>query len=209
MTNDISATNLFVYCGNNPIIRTDPTGHSFIIATCAVILTSSFFACISPEGQARAQAVIEKPGLYNVGNWLTIGTFDMIKGTFAPEKPLSLQHWADSLGTATLMMPALSAVDDLTRLSPKPQTPVIGKMQDLNNYTLGKNEFKVSDLLPYQGTPKANWKQNSSVLRSLMNGNPIKDISPYPLPNSCYLGAERNLLALHGYVYQDGYWIMP
>jgi len=36
-------------------------------------------------------------------DWATLGTFDSVKGTFAPEKPLSLQHWVDSASTAFLI----------------------------------------------------------------------------------------------------------
>jgi hypothetical protein len=82
-------------------------------------------------------------------------------------------------------------------------------MKDLDKVKLSKNEFKVADFLPDMGSPKANWKQNSGVLRSFMNGSPIRDVSPYPMQNAGFLGAERNLLMNHGYEYNNGYWIMP
>jgi hypothetical protein len=88
------------------------------------------------------------------------------------------------------------------------KTPVIGKMSDLNN--ISKNEYRIADLLPDQGSPQANWNQNSSVLRSIMNeGNPIRDASPYPMDNAGFLGAERNLLQNHGWRYSNGYWFPP
>lgn len=60
------------------------------------------------------------------------------------------------------------------------------------------------------GNPKANWNQNSGILRSVMNeGNPIKDVSPYPMNNAGFLGAERNLLQTRGWTYSDGYWYLP
>ncbi len=46
------------------------------------------------------------PSLYNIGNWLSSGLFDTIKGTFDPEEPLSLQHWLDSFGTVTMAVTA-------------------------------------------------------------------------------------------------------
>ena len=52
-------------------------------------------------------------------------------------------------------------------------------------------------------------RQNSSVLRSFMDGRPIRDISPYPMEKAGILGAERELLIRRGYVYKDGYWIWP
>jgi len=88
------------------------------------------------------------------------------------------------------------------------KTPVIGKMQDLKN--VGANEYRVADMLPNQGSPKANWKQNAGVLRTIMHfGRPIRDASPYPMPNAGFLGAERNLLENHGWSYNQGYWYPP
>ena len=97
------------------------------------------------------------------------------------------------------------------QLTQEGNTPAIGKMKDLN--TEGKvldGEFKIADYLPDKGNPKANWKQNSGVLRSVMNENvPIKDVSPFPMDNAGFLGAERNLLQSKGWVYKDGYWYPP
>ena len=52
--------------------------------------------------KTRASAVAESPSLYNIVNWLTLGTADTVKGAFAPEKPLSLEHWLDSLGVVSI-----------------------------------------------------------------------------------------------------------
>ena len=51
----------------------------------------------------RADAAMTDPSFYNVGNWLSMGTFDTVKGTFTPDDPLSFQHWMDSMGTATII----------------------------------------------------------------------------------------------------------
>ena len=87
-------------------------------------------------------------------------------------------------------------------------TPVIGKMPDLNKTKIKNTEFKVADQLPNMGSPKANWKQNSGVLRSYMDGRAFKDVSAYPMKNAGFLGAERNLLKEHGYQYSNGYWVI-
>ena len=50
--------------------------------------------------ETRAQTMLDNPTLYNIGNWLTLGLFDVIKGALFPEEPLSLQHWLDSAGLA-------------------------------------------------------------------------------------------------------------
>ena len=52
--------------------------------------------------------MINNPSLYTVSNWLTLGAVDTVKGAVQPEKPLSLQHWADSFATATMVMPLVS-----------------------------------------------------------------------------------------------------
>ena len=97
------------------------------------------------------------------------------------------------------------------RLVQQGKTAAIGKMKDLN--APGKivyGEFKVADYLPDQGSPKANWKQNSGILRSVIReGVPIKDVSEYPMQNAGFLGAERNLLEMMGWAYDDGYWYLP
>jgi len=88
-------------------------------------------------------------------------------------------------------------------------TAVIGKMKDLNNYQLKPGEYRVADMLPDLGSPKANWHQNSGVLRNIMKtGNPIRDVSAYPMSNAGFLGAERNLLLSRGWTYSKGFWIL-
>jgi len=102
----------------------------------------------------------------------------------------------------------------------KGRTPVIGRMNDMQN--VGSNEYRVADLLPDQGSPQANWQQNSSVLRSIMyEGNPIRDASLFNSSldpqlgvvgtqnASTFLHMERSLLYEHGWRYINGFWILP
>jgi hypothetical protein len=106
------------------------------------------------------------------------------------------------------------------------RTAVIGRMEDIDDINdIGPNEYRIADLLPEQATPKANWKQNSGVLRSIMNnGAPIRDASPFNAKADSKLGIgtetgkgnantflhmERNLLYDRGWRYVDGYWISP
>lgn len=82
----------------------------------------------------------------------------------------------------------------------------VGKVDDLKN--VPRNQT-ILDELPDLGNPKANWKQNSSVLRrKVREGDEIRDASkhrlnssPDPMPlrpdrkvGQSFLGAERNLL---------------
>ena len=92
---------------------------------------------------------------------------------------------------------------------------VIGKVKDLQS--VGNDEYTLLDRLPDQGSPKANWAQNSSVLRQEMRrGVPIRDASvdsngrliPYP---GSFLNAERNLLQSRGWTYdpKTTSWMPP
>jgi hypothetical protein len=100
------------------------------------------------------------------------------------------------------------------------KTPVIGRMNDLES--IGNNEYRVAELLPDQGSPRANWKQNSDRLRFIMKqSNLIRDASPFNSSLDPKLGVagtknantflhlERNLLYEHGWRYNNGYWAAP
>ena len=86
----------------------------------------------------------------------------------------------------------------------------IGKVDDLKNVPQNQT---ILDELPDLGSPKANWKQNSSVLRKKIHeGYEIRDASKHRLNSSpdptplrpdrtvgqSFLGAERNLLKNKG-----------
>jgi hypothetical protein len=93
--------------------------------------------------------------------------------------------------------------------SSKGSTTVIGRVDDLKN--LGSGERSLIDRLPNQGSPKANWKQNSGVLRQEMGrGLPIRDASPGNTKGQ-FLNAERNLLQDHGWKFdiKTNYWVPP
>ena len=67
------------------------------------------------DNARRGQIAKDDPTLYNIGNWLTMGTFDMVKGAVKPEKPFSLEHWLDSLGTVLLGLDVFSKGHTLTK----------------------------------------------------------------------------------------------
>jgi hypothetical protein len=97
-----------------------------------------------------------------------------------------------------------------------PNRTVIGKTQDLDNLAPGENTLLKH--LPDQGTPRANWRQNSSVLRQeIRKGRPIRDASlnadgtlRVDKPSS-FLEAERNLLRNQGWTFDPstGFWSPP
>jgi hypothetical protein len=85
---------------------------------------------------------------------------------------------------------------------------VIGKLDDLAR--IGPDEHTLLKHLPDRGSPRANWAQNSSVLRREMGkGNPIRDASVDPktgalLNDTGFLRAERDLLRNRGWSYNPG-----
>jgi len=91
----------------------------------------------------------------------------------------------------------------------KEATTVIGRVKDLENLAAG--EKSLLDRLPNLGNPKANWAQNSGVLRDEMGrGLPIRDASPGDIKGQ-FLNAERNLLESRGWKFdtQTNFWNPP
>jgi hypothetical protein len=88
-------------------------------------------------------------------------------------------------------------------------TTVIGRVKDLQKLEPG--EKSLLDRLPDLGNPKANWKQNSGVLREEMKlGRPIRDASPGDTGGQ-FLNAERNLLRDRGWTFdpKTNLWMPP
>ncbi len=50
---------------------------------------------------ANASAMLAEPSFYTIGNWATLGFFDLVHDTFQPDEPLSLEHWLNSLALAS------------------------------------------------------------------------------------------------------------
>ncbi|MDR1285326.1 MAG: hypothetical protein LBJ88_03900, partial [Campylobacteraceae bacterium] len=88
-------------------------------------------------------------------------------------------------------------------------TVVIGRVRDLQD--LASGERSLLDQLPNLGNPKANWYQNSEVLRKEMQKSlPIRDASVGDTAGQ-FLNAERNLLKNHGWTFDENtnYWMPP
>jgi hypothetical protein len=109
-------------------------------------------------------------------------------------------------------------LDDAARFGLRPtkelarKGTVIGKVKDLDNLAPGENTLLKH--LPDQGNPRANWCQNSSVLRQeIRKGHPIRDASLNPdgtlkVYPASFLEAERNLLINQGWTFDPstGLW---
>lgn len=116
--------------------------------------------------------------------------------------------FAEQLVGGKLINTALGAVGRIAGRAAESRT-VIGRVKDLQN--LGPGEKSLLDRLPNLGNPKANWKQNSGVLREEMKlSRPIRDASPGDTGGQ-FLNAERNLLRDRGWNFdpKTNLWIPP
>ena len=116
------------------------------------------------------------------------------------------QH-AEAAMSAAAMVPFGGIVSTGLRLS-KRVGKVIGRVKDLKKLGPGEKSL-LHRLTPDLGSPKANWKRNSGVLRQEMNrGQPIRDASIGDNTGP-FLNAERNLLQDRGWKLEGGYWNPP
>lgn len=99
--------NLFTYTGNLPTARVDCDGADFLDFLSNSVTSfcngvSNVIDFVFPGSKERVDKIMNMgsysfgENVYNVGNWLTMGFFDSVKGAFTPEKPLSVDHWLAS-----------------------------------------------------------------------------------------------------------------
>ena len=222
----LADVNLFRYCSNCPVNRSDSSGlddeddHEEMIASQIdprnlqfalqyqqleeqYIRDTGWSAGGSSSGHPSMKAVLSHfPDIARKWGYSNYSTH--YPGPIGGSKNAHTILNSGSATVTTSVKPPVTSASTASIVSSAAAgtIPVIGKMSDLNNLQLGANEYKVADLLPDQGNPRANWQQNSAVLRNVMKISPIiKDASPYPMTNAGFLGAERSLLYHHGYRY--------
>ncbi len=112
-------------------------------------------------------------------------------------------------GAARLKAPYPAELKSVGADVTKSGTTVIGRVKDLQN--LKKGEQSLLNRLPDRGSAKANWKQNSGVIRQeISKGKPIRDASPGDKRGQ-FLNAERNLLESRGWTFDksSSFWNPP
>ncbi|MCI8623306.1 MAG: hypothetical protein HFG26_06525 [Provencibacterium sp.] len=73
--------------------------------------------------QRNAEEMLEKPNLYTISNWLTLGMVERGKEALFPEEPLSLQHWLSAIGFAMAAYDIYQTGWQLTHNASLPQRP--------------------------------------------------------------------------------------
>ncbi len=109
--NDIGA--FFIGFYNGLKNRSEELTTNFNFYTFSNWLSLGLVGSVYEGLEYRAQEMMENPNFYTVSNWSTIGTVDTIKGTFFPEKPLSLQHWSDSFSFVLMIYPIMEVPSSL------------------------------------------------------------------------------------------------
>ena len=184
---DAGDYNLFRYCHNDPVDLTDPMG-----------LEVGFAESLIPVwGSAHLAYDAVNEGHYGMAAFHTAMAITDVSGV----KALGTVAAKVALKGATKIAAERAIVRATEKAAAENEGGlVIGKLKDLR----GAEGWRKGDHtlnLPDRGSPKQNWKQNSSLLRQEERiGKPIRDMSTdangnlrdrYPV--SLKLSAERNL----------------
>jgi RHS repeat-associated protein len=174
-----SEFNLFRYCHNDPIDKTDPTG---------LYIESAW-------------------DVLNIGLGVASLTSNIRQGNWGSAIVDGVGIVVDSAATALPIIPGGAGAAIKAARAADEGAVVIGKMKDLAKPTGWKQGDRVLNL-PQKGSPKENWKQNSGRLRETESkGERIKDASTDAngnlRDNTGFTRAERNLLENRGRVYDE------
>ena len=177
--------NMYTYVGNDPMNLTDPSGECPDL--CKKI--GEWFYLEGGAVEVADVALDFVPVVSDVKGFVEFGNDP---------------SW---LGFGAAVAGLVPGIGDAASVGLKKSDVVIGKVDDLmapGALKSGETTLMKEGRLPDQGSPKANWKQNSGEIRKEMRqGNPIRDASAHRSNSEVresFLGAERNLLQNNGWV---------
>jgi RHS repeat-associated protein len=189
---DAGDYNLFRYCHNDPLDLTDPMGLEVGFAESLIPIWGSAHLAYDAFNEGHygifafhaAMAATDATGLKAVGSALAKTGLKVV----------------GKIGEQQAIKAAEKAAAERGGL-------VIGKMKDLRKAEGWREGDHILNL-PNRGSPRENWKQNSSALREAeRSGNPIRDASTDAhgnlRDNTGFVKAERNLLDTRGRVYDS------
>ena len=176
---DAGDYNLFRYCHNDPIDHTDPMGE--IIDTIADVGFIAYDAYKAITDRANRSEHLTALGLDTAAAFIPglTGAGAVYRGGKAIARTREVARLAEKTAAE------------------KEGGLVIGKLKDLRGAEGWRNGDHTLNL-PDRGSPKQNWKQNSSLYRrEERTGKPIRDMSTDAngnlRDNTGFLKAERNL----------------
>ncbi len=168
-------------------------------------LAGAYNVATIPMNAASEASSMPKRGLMAIGmDEIDADATLTMSGIFTWQYQLSRLSLGRSFTRPSILR--LSGEETVVKTT-KQATTAIGKITDLGNLMPG--EKTLLRQLPNRGNPKANWKQNSGVLRRVMGkGSPIRDASVEPNGEliqyvRSFLNAERNLLRSMGWKYDS------
>ena len=95
-----------------------PTGVGDFLYSGANWLTYGLVNGVVQGYKDRNDTMWQNPSTYNIINWASSGLLDTAKGTFAPEKPLSGEHWLNSASFALVLYGGYTAAKNISSTAP-------------------------------------------------------------------------------------------
>lgn len=86
-------------------------------------LTMGIPSGLSISAQERAEEMLADPSLKNTLNWLGLGFPSLVDSVLDPDKPMSFQHWMDSLQLITLLYGAYQTGANVFNADNSPRLP--------------------------------------------------------------------------------------
>ena len=101
--------NLYTYCGNNPVVYVDPSGHSFLLTLAIVTVAGAFIGAAVDAGTQ----LISNGGNLNAVNWRSVGA-SAVAGAVGGALGVVCAPAATTLGSAMVVGGAIGGAEYAT-----------------------------------------------------------------------------------------------